>query len=319
MALSYGAEAGAATEDTRSAGGIYERKAEIFGSSDQEITFFLKLPKGAKRGADTVGVFAFCTWESDPASIREVLSEADGKKPGGGVGGRILRFADKHNLAVISWTTFGSSQLVDKTRSFDEMERRDAREFDKAFDQVAKTWKKGMDGFIKDYELPASKWLLYGMSRGGQWAHRIALRQPQYFSAIHIHINSSYDKPVPEASRLRWLVTTGELEAGYPSARRFYAAARALDYPMIFHAEPKLGHENHPNIDRLSTAFFERMVEELKAAANGRELPEPERFVGNYFTHEYVPWARAAEVPEAFRVILPARSIADAWGMEALE
>lgn len=305
--------------DERSAGGVYERSIPLIGASDRRLTLFLKLPPGARTGADVAGVFAFCTWESDPASIREVLTEQDATKPGGGVGARILRYAARHNLAVVSWTTFGSAKLVDRQRSFDEMSRREAAQFDRAFDQVARTWRRGADDFIRDYQLPKEKWLLYGMSRGGQWAHRIALREPGFFAAVHVHINSSYDRPVPEASSVWWLVTTGELEAGYPAARRFYAAARELNYPMIFHAEPKLGHENHPNIDRLSNAFFDHVIANLKAAAAGQPAPQTERFVGNYFTHEFVPSTKGAQIPEAFRVLLPSSDIAEAWGLAAEE
>lgn len=308
-----------AQKDERSAGGVYERSIPLIGSSDKRLTLFLQLPPGARTGADVAGVFAFCTWESKPESIRAVLTEGDGTQPGGGVGGRIMRYAARHNLAVVSWTTFGAANLVDKQRSFDEMSRREAAQFDRAFDQVARTWKRGVEDFIRDYQLPREKWLLYGMSRGGQWAHRIALREPGFFAAVHVHINSSYDRPVPEASSVWWLVTTGELEAGYPAARRFYAAARSLNYPMIFHAEPKLGHENHPNIDRLSNAFFDHVIANLKAAAAGQPAPQTERFVGNYFTHEFVPWAKGAQMPEAFRVSLPSRGIAEAWGLEAEE
>ncbi len=176
-----------------------------------------------------------------------------------------------------------------------------------------------MEDLIRDYKLPANQWLLYGMSRGGQWAHRIALRQPQFFAAVHIHINSSYDEPTPEATGLEWLVSTGELEAGYPAAKRFYAAALAQNYRMILHGEPKLGHENHPNIDRLSDAFFDQMIERLKATAPGRPTSPQERFVGNYFIHEYVPRENGARVPELYRVVLPGRAVADAWGLEAEE
>lgn len=302
-----------AFQDTRSAGGVVERTIPLIGSSDKVMTIFVKLPPGARSGADVSGVFAFCTWESKPESIREVLAGNSG-----GIGD-VLGFAAKHNLAVVSWTTFSGNKAFDKGRSFDEMSRREVAKFDQAFNEVARTWRRGVDDLIRDYKLPAGKWLLYGMSRGAQWSHRIALREPDMFAAVHIHINSSYDEPVPEASKIWWLVTTGELEAGYPAAKRFYAAARALNYPIIFHAQPKLGHENHPDIDRLSRVFFEYVVANLKAAAAGQPASVSERFVGNYFTHEYVPWAQGARVPEMYRVILPSRSIAEAWGLSAEE
>ena len=307
-----------AAKDSRSEGNVFERTIPLIGSSEEKLTLFVKLPPGAKRGADVTGVLAFCTWESDPAQIRAVLNEKDGDHAAkGGIGGRIMHYAAKNNLAVVSWTTFGSKDLFDKSHSFDEMSRSEVAQFDTAFKRVARTWRHGVDALIKDYQLPKEKWLLYGMSRGGQWAHRIALREPDLFAAVHIHINSSYDQPTPEAAQLQWLVTTGELEAGYPAAKRFYAAARDLDYRMIFHAQPKLGHENHPDIDRLGTAFFDHVILQLKAAAAGQSPVPAERFIGNYFTHEYVPWAKGAQVPEKFRVILPTRGIAEAWGLAA--
>lgn len=305
-----------AAQDTRSAGSVYERTLPLNGADAEELTFFVKLPPKATRGADVSGVFAFCTWDSDPKHIRDVLTEKPTDKPGG-IGMQIMKYAAKENLTVVSWTTFASKKAFDKTRSFDEMTRREAAQFDRAFDRVARTWRRGVDEMTKDYQLPKNKWLLYGMSRGGQWAHRIALREPDLFAAVHVHINSSYDQPSADATQVRWLVTTGELEAGYPAAKRFYAAAMANKYTMIFHAEPKLGHENHPNIDRLSTAFFDHNIAQLRAAAAGQTPAAEERFVGNYFTHEYVPATLAAQVPEMFRVALPSRKIADAWGLPA--
>lgn len=298
-----------------SPGGLHERAVPMIGDGKQRLTLLLKLPPQARSGADIAGVFAFCTWEADPGKIRVML---DGKQ-GSGPGAQIVRFAAERNLAVLSWTTFDASETFDKTRSFDEMSRGEVAEFDRAFNKVARTWRRGVDELVRDHKLPSANWLLYGMSRGGQWAHRIALREPALFSAVHIHVNSSYDEPVPEAARIRWLVTTGELEAGFPAAKRFYAAAVAQKYPMIFHAEPNLGHDNHPNIDRLSMAFFDYIVSGLRSAATGRVPEVSERFAGNYFTHEYVPWSQVAQIPEKFRVPLPSRAIAEAWGLPVEE
>jgi predicted esterase len=308
-----------AATDTRSAGEVYERTVPIIGSAEDEMTIFVKLPPGVKRGADVTGVFAFCTWASNPETIRSVLNEKDADKDGYSIGKRIMAYAAKNNLAVVSWTTFSSKKVFDKSRSFDELSRREVAQFDTAFTRVARTWRRGIDELIKDYQLPKEKWLLYGMSRGGQWAHRIALREPDLFAAVHVHINSSYDQPTPEGAKTQWLVTTGELEAGYPGAKRFYAASRELKYEIILHAQPKLGHENHPDIDRLSTVFFDHVIARLRATAAGKEPPIEDRFVGNYFTHEYVPWVKGAQVSEKFRVILPSRPIAEAWGVAAEE
>ncbi|MDR1283085.1 MAG: hypothetical protein LBK99_20020, partial [Opitutaceae bacterium] len=72
--------------------------------------------------------------------------------------------------------------------------------------------------------------------------------------------------------------------------------------PMVFHAEPKLGRDNSPAIDRLSGAFFTWVVDNLRAARTGQPAPVTETFAGDYLTHEYVPAARAEEIPAERRV-----------------
>ncbi|EIQ01861.1 hypothetical protein OpiT1DRAFT_00437 [Opitutaceae bacterium TAV1] len=307
-----GGEARAAT-DERTEGGIYERTVKLVGTDDRDLTFFVKLPPGARTGEDVGGVFAFCTWQSDPETIREVLLD----QAKDGTTSRVSRFAFERNMAVVSWTTFSAKGAFDRSRSFDEMKNKEIRQFDREFTRIARKWRSGVDGLITDYRLPKNGWLLYGISRGGQWAHRIALREPDLFAAVHVHINSSYDQPVPEAAGVRWLVTTGELEAGYPAARQFFTAARKLGYPMIFHAEQKLGHDNSPAIDRLSGAFFTWVVDNLRAARTGQPAPVTEAFAGDYLTHEYVPAARAEEISAELRVPLPSRPVAEAWGLPA--
>ena len=306
--LSFATHRADAVTDIHTKDDIYERVVMLLGQDAKQITFFVKLPPGARTGADVKGVFSFCTWEADPAHIRQVMLD----QVPGGVTGRIAKFAFDHQMALVSWTTFAGKKAFDKTQNFDDMTAQEAARMDAGFDKIAMSWRRGVDGLIKDYQLPKDGWFLYGMSRGGQWAHRIALREPELFSAIHIHINSSYDKPVPEAAGMLWLVTTGELEAGYPYSKRFYAAARALSYPMIYNAEAKLGHADSPATDRLSTAFFNYAWDRKNGVPASAE-----RFVGNYETHEYVTLKEAARVPDQVRVYLPTKALADAWGVQA--
>lgn len=306
-----GASSMMAATDTLTSDGIYERKVLVPGSDAKQITFFLKLPPGVRSGADIKGVFSFCTWESDPKTIRANMAD----KLTDDVTARVGNFpALANGMAVVSWTTFGTKKAFDKSRNFDEMTTREAAQIDREFDKIARTWRKGIDGLIKDYQLPPQGWFLHGISRGGQWAHRLALREADLFGAVHIHINSSYDLPTPEAARILWLVSTGELEAGYPAAKRFYAAARKLNYPMIFYAEPKLGHDDSPKVRSLGNAFFSYA---LARARNDSGVSKEERFVGDYLKHEYVSAAQAAQIPPELQVYLPSKKLAELWGMSA--
>jgi predicted esterase len=297
----------AAPQETVPSNGIYERTVLVPGSDAKEITFFVKLPLGARSGADIKGVFSFCTWMSDPRAIRrEIMENASARM------GNFPALAN--GMAVVSWTTFQSTKSFDKTRNFDEMTKGESAQMDREFDKIARTWRKGIDQLIKDYQLPSEGWFLHGISRGGQWAHRLALREPDLFSAVHIHINSSYDQPTPEASKILWLVSTGELEAGYPAAKRFYAAARKLNYPVIFYAEPKLGHNDSPKVQALGNAFFTYALARRKGDL---DAANQDRFVGDYLKHEYVPASKAAQIPAELQVSLPSKNIAEIWGIAA--
>lgn len=231
------------------------------------------------------------------------------------VSARVSDFSPfEHGMAMVSWTTFSSKTAFDKTRNFDEMTKSDAIQMEVEFDKIARIWRAGIDSLIKDYKLPPQGWFLYGMSRGGQWAHRLALRQTDLFDAVHIHINSSYDQPPPEGAKIHWLVTTGELEAGYPAAKRFYAAARKQNYSMIFYAEPKLGHQDSPRVRALGNAFFNYQFEKRGRAA---AVDYSSCYAGDYLTHEYTPWAERIKIPAERQVMIPSKAIAEIWGMAA--
>ena len=167
--------------------------------------------------------------------------------------------------------------------------------------------------------------LLYGISGGGQMAHRLALQVPERFFAIHIHVNSSYDLPRRGGERMLWMVTTGTLEAGYPEAQRFYRRALDLGYHMIFKAEENLGHADSPAIRKLSLAFFDFCLPFLPDAAwtrSGRPRPRSGRTscgtrfiwgIGTTSSSSRRRWAES-RIPPEFLVSLPSRGIAEAWG-----
>jgi hypothetical protein len=102
-----------------------------------------------------------------------------------------------------------------------------------SMEACSRTWKMGMDLLCRDYNLPDNGFLIYGESRGAQWAHRLVLRNPKKFLAVHININSSFEEPTPEASHCLWLVTTGELEPGSQAARIFYRKSLACSVEKL--------------------------------------------------------------------------------------
>jgi len=241
----------------------------------------------------------------------------------------LVKLADQHQLAILAW---GARRLWNPKLSFDEQSRKTNREMDETFDDVAKAWEKGVDKLSKQFGFPSNGFLLTGMSGAAQYACRLALRKPDRFLAVHVHIPSSFDKPTPEASKVLWLLTTGEKEGGYPAAKRFFNECKGLGYPMIFKGIPGLGHQVSRMADQLGLEFFEYALSlkeaHAKLTANssvsllqqsvGQPEPWPDSFkkpaaIGDILNQDTFATNEADFVPQNFRVALPTASIAAAW------
>jgi hypothetical protein len=290
------------------------------------LHFYLRLPPGATDGAGVAGVLAYCTWVQNPDIIKQQLL-MDTDRPESemrGIGVEMLCYAARHNLAVLTWSTPGNWK---PGMSFDELSKDDQKQIDKMFDVYGRVWNEGVDQMVDQYKIPPNDFLLYGISRGAQWAHRLALRRPERFLAINIHISSSYDVPTPEASQCLWLVTTGDLEHGCPFAKVFYRECQDLGYPIIFKAEENLGHDTCIEVEHLRDDFFDYALEVKKErdektlsktdmAAMVAQRLKTAPFVGDYLNQEFLPASEASEVPENLRVYLPNETIAKAWAVQ---
>jgi hypothetical protein len=122
-----------------------------------------------------------------------------------------------------------------------------------------------------------------------------------------------------------WLLTTGELDNGCDRARRFYTAARDLNYPIIFKAVMGLGHADSPVADRLGIRFFEYALAEKArhdaASANDVGSAEPldlsgfnlSPFYGDLMNQDMFTAKDKDMIPAGFLVPLPSKDIANAW------
>jgi hypothetical protein len=246
----------------------------------------------------------------------------------------LYRFADEHKLMILCW---GSHRLWDPAKNWDDLSADAAYSSEQTFDHVAGAWERGVLSLGKDYGLPQNNYLLWGISGSAQYACRLALRKPQYFLAVHVHIPSSFDKPTPEGRKILWCLTTGELEAGHARSLRFYAQCKALGYPIIYKAIVGLGHENSSEAANLGFKFFDYALTvrdqraqfdtayndplaQFQADQTGSGQPQPwiasfsrPPFVGDIVNQEMLPANQTDMVPTNFRTPLPTREIADAW------
>ncbi|MEM6821806.1 MAG: hypothetical protein AAF558_07710 [Verrucomicrobiota bacterium] len=291
-----------------------------------EMVFVVRYPKGKQVGDPVSGMVADITFEGDPKKIIQRLS-GPAQTP-------LFKFAEKHQLAVVSWTTTTVYSIAESFKWSEEQ----ARARDNKMEVAAREWEDGMYDLCKKYKLPKDGYLMYGLSRGAQWAHRIALRYPEYFLAVHAHVNSSYETPVENANICLWLITTGELEWGFPAAKQFYRMAQKLNYPIVFKAQPNLGHQGSREISELGVAFFEYALELRKRYADLKQavaddpfkshvrfpkLGFPEEllkgfvdppFYGDLINEDVVKAEEKNRIPEDLRVGLPSKNVAKAYG-----
>lgn len=289
------------------------------------ITLFLRPPDGVSDVSEIKGVLAACVLAGRADDIKRQLQA---RNPSEEVNG-LMRFADRHKLAILCW---GSQTLWNPGANYDELGLRKAQELDRAFDQVARAWERGVHQLHETYGIPERNYFLWGTCAAGQWAHRLAMRKPDYFLAAYIHLPSSFDKPTPEAAKILWLLTAGELDGGYDRSVQFYQACRNAGYSMVYKPIPGLGHAGSPIADALGLKFFEFAMslkkerEDLDAllskagVGEKKTITEPwlEQFknppyYGDYLNQQVFPAEKVNMIPGTFRVPLPTKELVNAW------
>ena len=303
---------GARAEATPPASGLIEHVVKTKLKKYEQLTLFLMLPPNGR--AD--GVLCLSLLAKDTDEVRAQLLGTPNRRRSPDYA---LAFARKHNLAVIAW---GAHRLWDPSRNWDDMPRWEAKKIDADFDLVANAWDAGINHFVKKYGIPASGYLMRGSSGAAQYAQRLALRRPERFLAVHIHIASSFDVPVKSGASLLWCVTTGENEMGYARSRRFFKAARDLLYPIVYKAYPGLGHEGNAKVTALGFTCFEYALAEQARATrlNGGKSARPDwadifsssAFVADILNQAIYPKFDYLCVPLEFRMLLP-EAICKAW------
>ena len=290
---------------------LLERAVKTGVVDQPEILLVLRLPEGHTPEEPTAkGVLAVCTWQFEADSLRSRLaSENDA----------LVQYAKKHKLALLTWNT---ATLWRTGKSHDQISRQERLSQRDDFDKVARAWKIGVGKLCKEQGLPEDGFLLYGISRGAHWSGRLALRIPEKFLAVHIHVANSYDRPSHAAARPLWLVTSGDLDRGRDNAVAFYRECRAKGYPMVLKVINGLGHSDHPDNGRLRTEFFDYALQLKERAAMGQGTPAhlmltdlaAGKFTGDLLSQEVYRAAEANKIPEPQRVALPDEKFARAWG-----
>jgi len=294
-----------------------------------EITLLLRAPDGVTDPAEIQGVMAMCLIGNSVDAVKRQLQQID-------VGDDVrnmIGFANKHKMAILCWGT--GRALWNAGANYDQISKQQNQKYDQAFDQVADAWERGVKDLQKKYGLPDHNFLLVGFCVSAQWAHRLAMRKPDYFLAAYIHIPTSFDAPTPEASKILWLLTAGELDYGYVHSISFYNDCRKAGYPIIFKPIMLLGHARSTIAENLATKFFEyALTVKDQREAYDKVQKEPltrissnvttskvawlgsfrnPQYYGDYLNQECYPANQVDMIPDALRVPLPTKELADFW------
>jgi predicted esterase len=281
--------------------------------SYRQLTMFLRMPSSGR----VKGVLCLCLLADSPMEVREKIRGDEDRRI------EPVLFAERQDLAIIAW---GSRCLWDPSSNWNELSRMRERGIDRDFDLAAEAWEAGVRYFERTCGLPSSGYLMSGFSGSAQYALRLAMRRPERFLAVHVHVPSSFDRPSRKASSVLWCLTTGENEMGYERSRAFFEAARGMGYPVVYKAYPGLGHAGDARATALGYACFEYALAEYgrvrKGRGNGSGKPDWESvfagsdFVADIVNQQIFSAADADCIPPEFRISLPSEDIRAAWKTE---
>lgn len=282
---------------------VFSREIRTKSSVCPKLTLYGTLPDG---GA-AKGVICLSLIANDVGDI-EVLLKGENRE---GVVGEWLRYAERRNLAVIAWAA--PSGLWNSRSNWNEMDRNDNRSLSLSFRSVAVGWRIAVEEIARKHGLPNNRYLMIGFSRAAQFAMRLALDLPSKFSAVAIHVPSSFDSPVPEGRGIVWCLTTGENESGYARSLDFVKAAKKGGYSMIYKAYPGLGHADSMPACKLGQTVFDYVIGcTANAASDSRSWP----YVADYVNQRVASRSEQSGIPPEFAVYLPSAEVAEAWQKE---
>lgn len=272
-----------------------------------KLTLFLKTPATVDAPREAKGVLALCLTAGsvDGVKRRLLLDEAHDDVY------HLLRYAERRRLLVVCW---GSHKVWDGARDWDQLDSAVAAQQARVFDRVSSAWVRGVKELGAEQGFDPRDMLLWGYSASAQYAKRLALRRPELFRAVYLHIPSSFDRPTPAGKSALWCLSTGERDYGYAGSAKFFGKCRELGYPMVYKVIPNLGHNDAAGCHRLARQFFDSVL----SGKGVSEFSTP-RYYGDWLNQTVVSADSAKWVPEALRVPLPDERWAAVWAMTGVD
>jgi dienelactone hydrolase len=235
------------------------------------------------------------------------------------------KFAGRVGLVVLAPTFRTSPEELKKRKGYYYPDQWSGAVVEKALAEVAAREK-----------VPVDKILIFGHSAGAHFAHRFAIWKPERVRAFVAYSAAWWDDPTEALVNVPALVMCGEEDPRFDATREFMEKAVGLGLPWIWRSYSGTGHGMTPSVRRMAEAFLAHYAadgpksnvssprsEAADAAAGsvptldvGPGTSDREAFIGDMQTFRFVPESEAEEIPEALRVRLPSRELAEVWARE---
>ena len=173
------------------------------------------------------------------------------------------------------------------------------------------------------YKICTEKLLFYGYSAGSQCSNLFPAWRPGAVRAWVSHACGVFHEPGGKMRSVPGLVTCGDADTTrYVISRKFVEEARRKGTMIIWKSFPNSPHDVPPDSLKLARAFL-AYYHLLYASDLGRAAKpgtaSTEIFIGDDLDQVFYPAdsPQARNIMAEDRVLLPDRSIAEAWGKEA--
>ncbi len=287
----------------------------VYQGNIDSIAVWVRLPPKIKEGKNVRGVMVFSHWGKNNEWLEHMIT-----KPYGEENVWEIRLADNTGYAVVAPVIPGTQYNLDK--NYTALAKHEYREYDRNFKRIATAWERAVTRCVKEFGLPEDGWFMSGTSGGAQIGHRLALRYPERFAAVHLHVCSTYEKPRKEAGNILWLITTGERDYGMNHSVKFYQDAQAIGWNVMIKIISTHGHGglDEKSLKAVETffQFAEKAREESEQRKNFthhvRSLLSDAPYYGDFVNNVVFTAGHAHNIPEGNRVPLPSTMMAQAWG-----
>jgi len=211
-------------------------------------------------------------------------------------------FAMKHGMVILSPTFTVTPQELRQGRGYYYPDQWSGAVLERALGELSEREK-----------IPVGKVLMFGHSAGAHFVHRFAIWKPERVKAFVAYSAAWWSEPSEAMTHVPALIMCGEDDPRYEPTLQFMEEALTLGLPWIWRSYRGTGHEMTPAVQRMAEAFLAYYAgNESGGGGEGKR----EAFYGDIQTFQYVPVSEGDKIPEAVRVVLPSRKVAETWARE---